>query len=150
MQDHTPNFAMHELSALNRELIAGTIHQLVDRFVADRTLDSESLLEFWVELPGMKRSRGTFRGGFLMPDSFVYLTDYFQSGPDGIQPCGAYSGGDLKQAWADLLDEFIYQVEIFTSPIPSTKGVTLELWAGNRKRPEGEWLYAVDKKIELL
>ncbi|TCD48806.1 hypothetical protein [Chlorobium sp. N1] len=150
MRDHTPNFAMHELSDENRALIATTVRELVGRFAADRELDGESLLEFWVELPGLKRSRGTFRGGFLMPDSFVYLTDYFRSGQGGLEACSAYGGGSLEKAWSDLLEEFIFQVEIFTSPIPSPRGVTLELWAGKRHRPEGEWEYAVDRKIELL
>lgn len=150
MRDHTPNFAMHELSDENRALIALTVRELVDRFAADRTLDGGSLLEFWVELPGLKRSRGTFRGGFLMPDSYVHLTDYFRSGPGGLEAAEAYGGAGVEKAWSDLLEEFVFQVEIFTSPIASSRGVTLELWAGNRRRPEGEWEYAVDRKIELL
>ncbi len=49
----------------------------------------------------------------------------------------------------DLLDELYYQVEIFTSQKATEKGITLEVWVGNRQRPEGEWIYAVDRKVEL-
>ena len=66
-------------------------------------------------------------------------------------PGQAYAdeGLTLDKVWDDLLDELYYQVEIFTSEVSSGKGVTLELWAGNRQRPEGEWIYAVDRKVEL-
>jgi len=151
MRDHTPNFTMHELSAENRALISSTLQQLLEKLAADGKLTADSLLEFWVEVPGVKRTRGTFRGGFLMPDSFVYLSDYFLPDTTTLTPTAAYSEADmpLQQAWGDLLDEFYYQVEIFTSPVSVPKGVTLELWAGSRHRPEGEWIYAVDRKIEL-
>lgn len=148
MRDHTPDFKMHELSGFNKELVAGTVRQLLEKLAADGKLGADSLLEFWVEVPGVKHSRGTFRGGFLMPDSFVYITDYFLAGETSLVPMPAFSGEEEK-AWADLFDELFYQIEIFTSPVSESKGITLELWAGNRQRPEGEWIYAVDRKIEL-
>ncbi len=85
---------------------------------------------------------------------FIYISDYFQSvdhTPPTLKPSQAYinEGLTLNNVWDDLLDELYYQVEIFTSQAVSGKGVTLELWAGNRQRPEGEWIYAVDRKIEL-
>lgn len=88
----------------------------------------------------------------VMPDSFVYLSDYFLPDASNLTPTTAYGEAEnpLQQAWSDLLDEFYYQIEIFTSPVSVPKGVTLELWAGTRHRPEGEWIYAVDRKIELL
>jgi len=154
MRDHTPDFKMHELIAENKVLIRQTVQQLLEKLSGDGKLTCDTLLEFWVEVPGVKRSRGTFRGGFLMPDSFIYLSDYFQSDtqtPYSLNPgltCKE-AGTTLEKVWDDLLDELYYQVEIFTSPFSSGKGVTLELWAGNRQRPEGEWVYAVDRKIEL-
>jgi hypothetical protein len=152
MRDHTPDFKMHELTTHNKALIRYTVQQLMEKLVTDGKLMSDTLLEFWIEVPGIKRSRGTFRGGFLMPDSFVYISDYFQ--PDKahtLNPGEAYAKGGvtLEKVWDDLLDELYYQVEIFTSPVSSGKGITLELWAGNRQRPEGEWIYAVDRKVEL-
>ena len=152
MRDHTPDFKMHELTIHNKTLIRQTVQQLLEKLAADGKLTSETLLEFWIEVPGIKRSRGTFRGGFLMPDSFVYISDYFQ--PDSshtLTPGDFYAEEEvtLEKVWDDLLDELYYQVEIFTSPVSTGKGITLELWAGNRQRPEGEWIYAVDRKVEL-
>ncbi len=152
MRDHTPDFKMHELSNDNKALIRQTVQQLFGKLASDGKLTAETLLEFWVEVPCVKRSRGTFRGGFLMPDSYIYISDYFQ--PDDsctLSPGSAYSDGEvtLEKVWDDLLDELYYQIEIFTSPVSSSKGVMLELWAGNRQRPEGEWIYAVDRKVEL-
>jgi hypothetical protein len=152
MRDHTPDFKMHELTDHNKTLIRQTVQQLLEKLAVDSKLTSDTLLEFWIEVPAIKRSRGTFRGGFLMPDSFVYISDYFR--PDTspqLTPGEAYAEGEatLEKVWDDLLDELYYQVEIFTSSFPSAKGITLELWAGNRQRPEGEWIYAVDRKIEL-
>lgn len=150
MRDHTPDFKMHELTAQNKTLIRQTVQQLLEKLAADGKLSSDTLLEFWVEVPAIKRSRGTFRGGFLMPDSFVYISDYFQTGAaQALIPGEAYGDDTLDKVWDDLLDELYYQVEIFTSPVSSGKGITLELWAGNRQRPEGEWIYAVDRKVEL-
>ncbi len=154
MRDHTPDFKLHELTDDNKALIRQTVQQLLEKLAGDGKLSCDSLLEFWVEVPGIKRPRGTFRGGFLMPDSFIYLTDYFRSDAQcqlALEPLqtDGNSGIDLEKAWSDLFDELYYQVEIFTSPLPSSKGVTLELWAGNRQRPEGEWIYAVDRKVEL-
>lgn len=154
MRDHTPDFKLHELSDENKALISQTVRLLLEKLAEDGKLSEESLLEFWVEVPGMKRSRGTFRGGFLMPDSFIYITDYFRcvlSGQDGLEPLNPEGNADacVERTLSDLLDELYYQVEIFTSPLVSSKGVTLELWAGNRQRPEGEWIYAVDRKVEL-
>jgi len=152
MRDHTPDFKMHELTNENKALIRHTVQQLLEKLAADGKLTSDTLLEFWVEVPGIRRSRGTFRGGFLMPDSFIYISDYFQ--PDAsctLTPGVAYPNGEitLDKVWDDLLDELYYQIEIFTSPVSSSRGVMLEFWAGNRQRPEGEWLYAVDRKVEL-
>jgi hypothetical protein len=152
MRDHTPDFKMHELTTHNKVLIRQTVQQLLEKLAADGKLTLDTLLEFWIEVPGIKRSRGTFRGGFLMPDSFVYISDYFK--PDTSRtliPGEAYAVGEvtLEKVWDDLLDELYYQVEIFTSPVSTGKGITLELWAGNRQRPEGEWIYAVDRKVEL-
>ena len=151
MRDHTPDFKMHELSADNKTLIRNTVQQLFEKLSADGKLTGDTLLEFWIEVPGLKRPRGTFRGGFLMPDSFVYIGDYFQPDAQSLKPGNNYlaKGESLEQVWDDLLDELFYQVEIFTSPVFPVKGVTIELWAGNRQRPEGEWIYAVDRKIEL-
>jgi hypothetical protein len=150
MRDHTPDFKMHELTAQNKTLIRQTVQQLLEKLAADGKLSSDTLLEFWLEVPAIKRSRGTFRGGFLMPDSFVYISDYFQTGAaQALIPGEAYGDDTLDKVWDDLLDELYYQVEIFTSPVSSGKGITLELWAGNRQRPEGEWIYAVDRKVEL-
>lgn len=153
MRDHTPDFIMHELTLHNKTLIRQTVQQLLEKLAGDGQLTIDTLLELWIEVPGIQRSRGTFRGGFLMPDSFIYITDYFESGPqpEGLKPVEAYANGDatLEKVWDDLLDELYYQVEIFTSSVSSGKGITLELWAGHRQRPEGEWLYAVDRKIEL-
>ncbi len=152
MPDHTPDFKMHELTDQNKALIRQTVQQLLEKLAADGKLTQDTLLEFWIEVPGIKRPRGSFRGGFLMPDSFVYISDYFKPDvPHLLTPGAAYPDGDvsLEKVWDDLLDELFYQVEIFTSPLSTGKGITLELWAGNRQRPEGEWLYAVDRKVEL-
>jgi len=154
MRDHTPDFKLHELSLDNKVLIRQTLQQLIEKLSDDGKLTGETLLEFWIEVPGVKRPRGTFRGGFLMPDSFVFISDYFKSDaqtPHILKPGQAYAdeGLTLDKVWDDLLDELYYQVEIFTSQVSSGKGVTLEMWAGNRQRPEGEWIYAVDRKVEL-
>ncbi|MEI8031890.1 MAG: hypothetical protein WCH05_00870 [Chlorobiaceae bacterium] len=151
MRDHTPDFKLHHLSLADKTLIRQTVQQLLEKLAADGKLNGESHLEFWVEVPGLTHPRGTFRGGFLMPDSFVFLGDYFHSDLRALQPASEYSstGEGLKKAWDDMLDELYYQVEIFTSQHATAKGVTLELWAGNRQRPEGEWVYAVDRKVEL-
>ncbi len=152
MRDHTPDFTMHELTAQNKALIRQTVQQLIEKLAVDGKLTADTLLEFWIEVPGVKRARGSFRGGFLMPDSFVYISDYFQPDvPNTLTPGSAYAAGGLtlEKVWDDLLDELYYQIEIFTSPLSTGKGITLELWAGNRQRPEGEWLYAVDRKVEL-
>ncbi len=148
MRDHTPDFKLQELSADNKARIKETVQQLLTRLAGDGQLSADSLLEFWIEVPGMKRRRGTYRGGFLMPDSFVHITDYFQAGSHSLIPAGAYE--EAATAWDDLLDELYYQVEIFTSQVDHSKGITLELWTGHRNRPEGEWVYAVDRKIELV
>jgi hypothetical protein len=154
MRDHTPDFKMHELTVQNKTLIRQTVQQLLEKLAVDGKLTSDTLLEFWIEVPGIKRSRGTFRGGFLMPDSFIYISDYFLSDTTSpaLIPGEAYRDGEvtLDKVWDDLLDELYYQVEIFTSPLTSGKRITLELWAGNRQRPEGEWIYAVDRKVELF
>jgi hypothetical protein len=152
MRDHTPDFKLHELSLENKALIRQTVQQLLEKLAGDGQLTGDTHLEFWVELPGLKHARGTFRGGFLMPDSFVFISDYFQPDEVVLKPGSAYvtQGESLEKVWEDLFDELYYQIEIFTSPVSSSKGVTLELWAGSRQRPEGEWLYAVDRKIELL
>jgi len=154
MRDHTSDFKMNELSAGNKEIIRQTTQQLLEKLSGDGKLTSDTHLEFWVEVPNIQRPRGTFRGGFLMPDSFVFISDYFQSdshAPHILKPGQSYldEGLTLDHVWDDLLDELYYQVEIFTSQAASEKGVTLELWAGNRQRPEGEWIYAVDHKVEL-
>ena len=152
MRDHTPDFKMHELTPCNKVLIRQTVQQLLEKLAADGKLTADTLLEFWIEVPGIKRSRGSFRGGFLMPDSFVYITDYFRpDAPHTLTPGVAYANAEvtLEKVWDDLLDELYYQIEIFTSPVSTGKGITLELWAGNRQRPEGEWIYAVDRKVEL-
>lgn len=149
MRDHTPDFKMHELSGANKALVHQTVEQLLEKLALDGMLVEDSLLEFWVDIPGLKHARGTFRGGYLMPDSFVYITDYFESGNSSLQPLPAYAANSSK-VWDDFLDELFYQIEIFTSSVAEPKGVTLELWAGNRQRPEGEWVYAVDRKIELV
>ncbi|MEC9485924.1 MAG: hypothetical protein UMU76_00280 [Prosthecochloris sp.] len=148
MRDHTPDFKMQELSAENKSLIKETVQQLLVRLAGDSQLSSDSLLEFWVEVPGVKRPRGTYRGGVLMPDSFVYITDYVQADGDRLVPAPGYR--EMDKAWDDLLDELYYQVEIFTSQVDDSRGIMLELWTGHRNRPEGEWIYAVDRKIELV
>ncbi|MBN1279582.1 MAG: hypothetical protein K9I59_06720 [Chlorobium sp.] len=149
MRDHTPDFKMHELSTTNKELIGRIVQQLLEKLAADGKLLADSLLEFWVEVPGLKHSRGTFRGGILMPDSFIYITDYFLAGESSLVPMPAFADEPGK-VWDELFDELFYQIEIFTSPVSESKGITLELWAGSRQRPEGEWIYAVDRKIELV
>ncbi|NTW11578.1 MAG: hypothetical protein HGA26_09510 [Chlorobiaceae bacterium] len=154
MRDHTPDFKLHELTEENKALIRQTVQQLLEKLAGDGKLCTDSLLEFWVEVPGVKRPRGSFRGGFLMPDSFIYITDYFMcvtSGQHELESLNPEGRADacVERTLTDLLDELYYQVEIFTSPLESSKGVTLELWAGNRQRPEGEWIYAVDRKVEL-
>ena len=151
MRDHTPDFKMDELSLENKALIRQTVQQLIEKLFADGKLTPHTHLEFWIEVPGIQRPRGTFRTGFLMPDSFIYISDYFQSGDHIVKPGQSYinDGLTIDKVWDDLLDELYYQVEIFTSQVASGKGVTLELWAGNRQRPEGEWIYAVDRKVEL-
>lgn len=148
MRDHTPDFKLQELSTENKQLISDTVRQLLARLAEDRQLTSESLLEFWIEVPGVKRPRGTYRGGFLMPDSFIAITDYFQADCCALLPLESFN--DTESAWEELLDELYYQVEIFTSQVDSSKGITLEFWSGHRNRPEGEWIYAVDRKVELV
>lgn len=147
MRDHTPDFKLQELSAANKELISETVRQILSRLAEDRQLTSDSLLELWVEIPGVKRPRGTYKGGFLMPDSFIAIADYFQADAESLVPVQSFDNGE--NAWEELLDELYYQVEIFTSQVDSSKGIILELWTGHRNRPEGEWEYAVDTKIEL-
>jgi len=151
MRDHTPDFKLHELSSDNKLLIRQTVQQLFDKLSGDGKLTTDTLLEFWIEVPGVQRSRGTFRGGFLMPDSFIFIADYFQPDVHSLTPSSDYvaTGATIEEIWDDLLDELFYQIEIFTSPVLPAKGVMLELWAGNRHRPEGEWIYAVDRKVEL-
>lgn len=150
MRDHTPNFKMLELSTESKQLIRDTVTQLVEKLAGDGQLNSEARLEFWVEIPGVKHPRGTFRGGCLMPDSYLCLTDWFKAS-SAIEASEHYAGdaNPLDEAWKDLLDELYYQIEIFTSLATRNQGITIELWAGKRGRPECEWLYAVDKKIEL-
>jgi hypothetical protein len=153
MRDHTPNFKMIELSEGSKTLVRETVIQLLEKLASDRRLTSEAHLECWVEIPGVRHPRGTFRGGFLMPDSFIYLADYFKPGSDRLEPSEYYTGEEgknLEQVLLDLLEELYYQIEIFTSQTGENRGVTVELWAGIRQRPEGEWLYAVDRKIELI
>ena len=79
MRDHTPDFKMNELSAENKILIRQTTQQLLEKLSGDGKLNANTHLEFWIEVPGVQRLRGTFRAGFLMPDSFIYISDYFQS-----------------------------------------------------------------------
>jgi hypothetical protein len=151
MRDYTPNFKMHELSAESKQLVRDTVTQLLEKLVGDGQLTSDARLEFWVEVPGVRHHRGTFRGGCLMPDSYLCLTDWFSAGTATLVASDHYSGerNPLEEAWKDLLEELYYQIEIFTSQTSSSQGVSVELWAGTRGRPECEWLYAVDKKIEL-
>ncbi|HHE08171.1 MAG TPA: hypothetical protein ENL01_04790 [Chlorobaculum parvum] len=151
MRDHTPNFKLHELSDDSKMLIKQTVTQLLEKLAGDGQLTADSRLEFWVEIPGVKHPRGTFRGGCLMPDSYLCLSDWFKAGSAAIEPGAEYAGKNnpLEAAWADLFDELFYQIEIFTSMASANQGITVELWAGTRTRPECEWLYAVDKKIEL-
>uniref|UniRef100_Q3ATL7 Uncharacterized protein n=1 Tax=Chlorobium chlorochromatii (strain CaD3) TaxID=340177 RepID=Q3ATL7_CHLCH len=153
MRDHTPDFRMHELSQENKALIGSTVKQLLEKLAVDGRLCSEALLEFWVEVAGAQRPRGTYRNGCLMPDSFIYIRDYFRASESGTLLAGeSYvkdGTHDLESAWDDMLDELFYQIEIFTSPVSTGKGITLELWAGCRQRPEGDWVYAVDTKVEL-
>ena len=151
MRDHTPNFKMLELSMESKQLVRDTVVQLLEKLAGDGQLTSEARLEFWVEIPGVKHPRGTFRGGCLMPDSYLCLTDWFKAGNHPIQASEHYAGhpNPLEEAWKDLLEELYYQIEIFTSQVGRNQGITVELWAGTRGRPECEWLYAVDRKIEL-
>ncbi|NTW52325.1 MAG: hypothetical protein HGB22_07040 [Chlorobiaceae bacterium] len=151
MRDHTPNFKMLELSEESKQLVRDTVTQLLEKLAGDGQLTSEARLEFWVEIPGVKHPRGTFRGGCLMPDSYLCLSDWFSAGSSTINASEQYSGAanPLEEAWNDLLDELYYQLEIFTSLGSRNQGITIELWAGKRGRPECEWEYAVDKKIEL-
>lgn len=151
MRDHTPNFKMQELSNESKQLVRDTVTQLLEKLAADGQLTPDARLEFWVEIPGVKHPRGTFRGGCLMPDSYLCLSDWFRTGTPGIEPAEVYAGNENpgEEAWSDLLDELYYQIEIFTSVATANQGITVELWAGTRNRPECEWLYAVDRKIEL-
>ncbi|MCE1274522.1 MAG: hypothetical protein LWW75_08370 [Chlorobiales bacterium] len=151
MRDHTPNFKMLELSDESKQLVRDTVTQLLDKLASDGQLTPEARLEFWVEVPGVRHPRGTFRGGCLMPDSYLCLTDWFKAGSPALEASEHYSktANPLDEAWGDLLDELYYQIEIFTSQTNRSQGVTVELWAGTRGRPECEWLYAVDRKIEL-
>ena len=152
MRDHTPNFKMLELSESSKSLVKETVMRLLEKLAEDGKLTADALLEMWVEIPGLRHPRGTFRGGFLMPDSFIYIADYFRQGAGALIPAEDYGQGEdsFGRALDDMLDELYYQIEIFTSQVSENKGITLELWAGNRQRPEGEWLYAVDRKIELV
>ncbi|HWQ25784.1 MAG TPA: hypothetical protein VN367_03275 [Chlorobaculum sp.] len=151
MRDHTPNFKMLELSAESKQLVRDTVTQLLEKLAGDGQLTAEARLEFWVEIPGVKHPRGTFRGGCLMPDSYLCLSDWFKADSAMISASEDYAESEnpLEAAWSDLLDELYYQIEIFTSLANRNQGITIELWAGTRGRPECEWLYAVDKKIEL-
>ncbi len=151
MRDHTPNFKMLELSGESKQLVRDTVVQLLEKLAGDGQLTSEARLEFWVEIPGVRHARGTFRGGCLMPDSYLCLSDWFRAGNQPIEATAHYAGHELPldEAWKDLLDELYYQIEIFTSQVSRNHGITVELWAGTRGRPECEWLYAVDRKIEL-
>jgi len=150
MRDHTPNFKMLELTTESKQLIRDTVTQLVEKLASDGQLTPEARLEFWVEIPGVKHPRGTFRGGCLMPDSYLCLTDWFRASST-IEASEHYeeAANPLDEAWKDLLDELYYQIEIFTSMATRNQGITIELWAGTRGRPECEWRYAVDRKIEL-
>ncbi|NTV02194.1 MAG: hypothetical protein HGB04_05335 [Chlorobiaceae bacterium] len=151
MRDHTPNFKMLELSGESKQLVRNTVVQLLEKLAGDGQMTPEARLEFWVEIPGVKHPRGTFRGGCLMPDSYLCLTDWFRAGALPIRASEHYASHEdsLQEAWNDLLDELYYQIEIFTSQVSRNQGITVELWAGTRGRPECEWLYAVDRKIEL-
>jgi hypothetical protein len=151
MRDHTPNFKLLELSEESKSIVRDTVTQLVEKLAGDGQLTPDARLEFWVEIPGVKHPRGTFRGGCLMPDSYLCLSDWFKAGSAAIEPIKEYAdrGNPLQEAWNDLLDELYYQIEIFTSLASANQGITVELWAGTRGRPECEWIYAVDKKIEL-
>jgi hypothetical protein len=151
MRDHTPNFKLLELSDASKALVKETVTQLLEKLAGDGQLTPDARLEFWVEIPGVKHPRGTFRGGCLMPDSYLCLSDWFKAGAPAIEPSDEYAESEnpLDAAWADLLDELFYQIEIFTSIATANQGITVELWAGTRGRPECEWIYAVDKKIEL-
>jgi hypothetical protein len=151
MRDHTPNFKMLELSAESKQLVRDTVIQLLEKLAGDGQLTAEARLEFWVEVPGVRHPRGTFRGGCLMPDSYLCLSDWFGAGDGAIEASEhyAHAADPLEAAWADFLDELYYQIEIFTSQTNRSQGITIELWAGTRGRPECEWHYAVDKKIEL-
>jgi hypothetical protein len=151
MRDHTPNFKLLELSVESKQLVRDTVTQLLEKLAGDGQLTAEARLEFWVEIPGVKHPRGTFRGGCLMPDSYLCLSDWFGAGSETIIASEQYAGAanPLEEAWNDLLDELYYQLEIFTSLASRNQGITIELWAGTRGRPECEWQYAVDKKIEL-
>ncbi len=143
---------MLELSSENKQLIRDTVVQLVQKLAGDGELTPEAHLEFWVEVPGIRHPRGTFRAGFLMPDSYLCLADWFRAEAGQLSAAEHYADTEspLDEAWNDLLDELYYQVEIFTSQKSDSQGITVELWAGSRQRPEGEWLYAVDRKIELV
>jgi len=151
MRDHTPNFKLLELSEESKKIVRDTVTQLVEKLAGDGQLIPDARLEFWVEIPGVKHPRGTFRGGCLMPDSYLCLSDWFKAGSAAIEPLEEYAEMEnpLEEAWNDLLDELYYQIEIFTSLASANQGITVELWAGTRGRPECEWLYAVDRKIEL-
>jgi hypothetical protein len=151
MRDHTPNFKLLELSEESKKIVRDTVTQLVEKLAGDGQLTPDARLEFWVEIPGVKHPRGTFRGGCLMPDSYLCLSDWFKADNAAIEPIEEYSGMEnpLQEAWNDLLDELYYQIEIFTSLASANQGITVELWAGTRGRPECEWIYAVDRKIEL-
>lgn len=151
MRDHTPNYKLYELSDESKRLIKDTVTQLLEKLSGDGQLTSDARLEFWVEIPGVKHPRGTFRDGCLMPDSYLFLSEWFKVGTSAIKAGEEYAEKEhpLGEAWTDLLDELYYQIEIFTSMATANQGITIELWAGTRGRPECEWLYAVDKKIEL-
>jgi len=151
MRDHTPNFKLLELSEESKKIVRDTVTQLVEKLAGDGQLIPDARLEFWVEIPGVKHPRGTFRGGCLMPDSYLCLSDWFKAGSAAIEPLEEYAEMEnpLEEAWNDLLDELYYQIEIFTSLASANQGITVELSAGTRGRPECEWLYAVDRKIEL-
>lgn len=151
MRDHTPNFKMLELSDESKQLVRNTVIQLLEKLAGDGQLTPDARLEFWVEIPGVKHPRGTFRGGCLMPDSYLCLSDWFRAGSQTIEASESYAAQatPLEEAWNDLLDELYYQIEIFTSQVSKSQGITVELWAGTRGRPECEWIYAVDRKIEL-
>ncbi len=152
MRDHTPNFKMLELSGESKQLLRDTVGQLLEKLAGDGQLTPDARLEFWVEVPGIRHPRGTFRGGCLMPDSYLCLTDWFKASQPVLESSESYdrSADPLGEAWDDLLGELYYQIEIFTSPTDRNQGITVELWAGTRSRPDGDWIYAVDRKIELV